>query len=185
MERSWTLVSNHFLRARESHQLSTQIENEIAGLQHLQTKALKAQYRELFGEDSPSSNHAYLVRRIAWRLQAIALGDLSQRARARAAELACDADLRLRPTPQVCSQIDGTDVNKQQTKLAVDPRIPPLGQTVTREYRGRTVRVQILAGGFEWEGRVYGSLSAVAWHATGTRWNGYAFFGLKQQVEHA
>ena len=136
--------------------MSTQTENEIAGLQHLKTKALQARYRELFGEDSPSSNHGYLVRRIAWRLQAIALGDLSQRARARAAELACDADLRLRPTPQVCRQIDGTDdPNQQQTKVAVDPRTPPVGETVTRQYRGRTVRVQILAGGFEWEGRVY------------------------------
>jgi hypothetical protein len=67
----------------------------------------------------------------------------------------------------------------------IDPRIPPLGETVTREYRGRTVRVKILASGFEWDGRVYGSLSAVAWHATGTRWNGYAFFGLNGRVEHA
>jgi hypothetical protein len=137
----------------------------------------------LFGEDSPSSNHRYLVRRIAWRLQAIALGDLSQRARARAIELACDADLRVRPTPQVCRQIDGTAI--EQPRPISDPRIPPVGQTVTREYRGRTVSVKIVASGFEWDGRVYGSLSAVAWHATGTRWNGYAFFGLKQQVEPA
>ena len=163
--------------------MSTELATEIAGLQHLKTKALKQRYRDLFGEDSPSSNHSYLVRRIAWRLQAIALGDLSQRARARAVELACDADLRVRPTPQVCRQIDGTAI--EQPRPISDPRIPPVGQTVTREYRGRTVSVKILARGFEWDGRVYGSLSAVAWHATGTRWNGYAFFGLKQQVEHA
>jgi hypothetical protein len=163
--------------------LSTQLANEIAGLQHLKIKALKERYRELFGEGSSSSNHGYLVRRVAWRMQAMALGDLSERAQARAAELACDADLRRRPTPLVCRYIDGTDI--EQPRPMPDSRIPPVGQTLTRESQGRTVRVKILASGFEWNGHVYGSLSAVAWHATGTRWNGYAFFGLKRQVGHA
>ena len=165
--------------------MGTNLEEQIAGLQQLKTNALKERYRDLFGEDSPSSNQRYLVRRIAWRLQAIALGDLSERARARAAEIACDADLRLRPTPQICRQLNPTDADKQQTTSMFDPRIPPVGQTLTREYRGRTVRVTVLAKGFEWDGRVYGSLSAIAWYATGTRWNGYAFFGLNGQVEHA
>ena len=164
--------------------MSPQVEQQVAGLQHLKTKALKEHYRELFGEDSHSSNRQHLVRRIAWRLQAIALGDLSEPARARAAELACDADLRLQPTSEVSRQINRAHTTEQQT-TSCDPRIPPVGQTVTREYHGGTVSVKIVAGGFEWNGRLYGSLSAVAWHATGTRWNGYSFFGLKQQVEHA
>ena len=163
--------------------METHIATEIAALRSLKTGALKARYRELFGEDSHSSNRTHLVRRIAWRLQAIASGDLSQRARARAAELAHDADLRLRPTPEVCRQIDGVDV--QQMRSASDPRIPPVGQTLTRHYRGHTIAVKIVAGGCEWNGRLYGSLSAVAWHATGTRWNGYAFFGLNRKVDHA
>jgi hypothetical protein len=156
---------------------------EIAALRSLKTRALKARYRELFGEDSRSSNPTHLVRRIAWRLQAIASGDLSERARARAAELARDADLRLQPTLEVCRQINGTD--GPQIRSASDPRIPPVGETLTREYRGHTIAVKIVAEGCEWNGRVYGSLSAVAWHATGTRWNGYAFFRLNGKVEHA
>jgi hypothetical protein len=156
---------------------------EIAALRSLKTRALKARYRELFGEDSRSSNPTHLVRRIAWRLQAIASGDLSERARARAAELARDADLRLQPTPEVCRQIRATD--GPQIRSASDPRIPPVGETLTREYRGHTIAVKIVAEGCEWNGRVYGSLSAVAWHATGTRWNGYAFFRLNGKVEHA
>jgi hypothetical protein len=163
--------------------LSPHIAIEIAGLRTLKTRALKARYRELFGEDSRSSNHTYLVRRIAWRLQAIASGELSERARARAAELARDADLRLQPTPEVCRQINGTD--GQQIRSASDLRLPPIGETLTREYRGHTIAVKIVAGGCEWNGRVYGSLSAVAWHATGTRWNGYVFFRLNGKVEHA
>src|SRR3954451_21175664 len=69
---------------------------EIESLRKLKTKALHGGYRELFGEESRSSNHAYLFRRIAWRLQAKAQGDLSERARKRAAEVADDAHLRLR-----------------------------------------------------------------------------------------
>jgi hypothetical protein len=163
--------------------LSPQLASEITGLQNLKTNALKARYRELFGEDSRSSNHTYLVRRIAWRLQAIAMGDLSERARARAAELAHDADLRLRPTAEVCQHLQAKDL--PQVASVSDPRIPPVGRTLTRQYRGRMVQVTIIREGFEWNGRVYGSLSAVAWHATGTRWNGYAFFGLNGKVEHA
>ena len=161
--------------------MSPQLANEIARLPNLTTPTLKARYRELFGEDSRSSNHQHLVRRIAWRLQAMAIGDLSDRARMRAAELACDADLRLRPTSEICRQIEDTG----QVASVTDPRIPPVGQILTRQYRGRTVRVHIVSSGFEWNGRVYGSLSAVAWHATGTRWNGYAFFGLNRMVDHA
>src|SRR4051812_16002529 len=66
---------------------------EIESLRKLKTKALQARYRELFGEESRSSNRAHLFRRIAWRLQARAEGDLSERARQRAAEL---------PTMPIC-----------------------------------------------------------------------------------
>ena len=87
--------------------MNPHIATEIALLRTLKTLSLKERYRELFGEDSRSSNQTHLVRRIAWRLQAVASGDLSERARARAAELARDADLRLQPTPEVCRQTAG------------------------------------------------------------------------------
>ena len=76
--------------------MNYEVQQEIEALRTPKTKALNARYRELFGEQSRSSNPAHLFRRIAWRLQAISKGDLSQRARDRAAELAADADLRLR-----------------------------------------------------------------------------------------
>src|SRR4051812_8349253 len=80
---------------------------EIESLRKLKTKALQARYRELFGEESRSSNRAHLFRRIAWRLQARVEGDLSERARQRAAELANDADLRLR-APRRFWRADGS-----------------------------------------------------------------------------
>ena len=68
---------------------------EIDQLRQLKTAALRVRYREIFGEESRSSNRQFLFRRIAWRLQAKAEGDLSERARRRALEIANDADQRL------------------------------------------------------------------------------------------
>ncbi len=72
------------------------IDCEIAGLRQLTVKQLRARHREVCGQPTRSPHKEHLVRRIAWWLQALAEGDLSRRARRRAAELACDADLRLR-----------------------------------------------------------------------------------------
>jgi len=55
---------------------------------------------------------------------------------------------------------------------------PPPGSVLTREYKGRTVRVRVLDDGFEYEGQPYRSLTAVARAITGSHWNGRAFFGL-------
>src|SRR3954447_15047035 len=93
-ERSWTGGSPALGRTRSTMDDALAMETER--LRKLKTKALKARYREPFGEESRSSNRAHLFRRIAWRLQAKAEGDLSERARKRAVELADDADLRLR-----------------------------------------------------------------------------------------
>jgi hypothetical protein len=73
------------------------IVNEVATLQRLSIGQLRQRFAELFGETTHASNRTWLIKRIAWRLQALAEGDLSERARRRAAELARDADLRLNP----------------------------------------------------------------------------------------
>jgi hypothetical protein len=71
--------------------MDSSIVAEIDQLRQLKTAALRVQYREIFGEESRSSNRQFLLRRIAWRLQAKAEGDLSERARRRALEIANDA----------------------------------------------------------------------------------------------
>src|ERR1700676_1781803 len=70
---------------------------EGAAMRRMSTRELRARYAETFGEPTNANNKTWLVKRIAWRLQAQAEGDLSERARRRAAELANDADLRLSP----------------------------------------------------------------------------------------
>ena len=62
-----------------------------------------------------------------------------------------------------------------------DPRLPPADTVLERVYQGQIVRVTVLASGFEYQGKHYPSLSAIAYRVTGTRWNGFHFFGLKQE----
>jgi hypothetical protein len=149
--------------------------NEVAALQRLSVSQLRQRFAQLFGETTHASNRTWLIKRIAWRIQALAEGDLSQRARQRAAELARDADLRLNP-PQ--SQATPTPPPSESISVPtpVDQRLPPPGTLLTRPYKGQLVQVQVLTDGFAYAGRVYASLSAVAKAITGSHTNGYWFF---------
>jgi len=154
------------------------VRREIESLRKLKTKDLKLRYRELFQEDSPSSNQQYLFRRIAWRLQALAEGDLSERAQQRANELAQDVEVRLRAPGGFWKALQQVEPANQR-----DLRLPVAGTVLQRDYHGATLSVTIAEDGFLYNGRSYRSLSAVAQHVTGTRWNGFAFFGLNRQSE--
>ncbi|GIW56159.1 MAG: hypothetical protein KatS3mg082_2563 [Nitrospiraceae bacterium] len=153
---------------------------EVAALQRMTVKELRARYAEVFGEETNTNNKAWLVKRIAWRLQALAEGDLSERARHRAAELANDADLRLSPPKAKPSSADPERTTTAGLRLKLDDRLPPPGTILTRKYKGEVLQVKVLPHGFEFEGEVYKSLSAVAKAITGTHCNGYLFFRLSQ-----
>jgi hypothetical protein len=152
------------------------IAKEVATLEAMNVAELRVRYSEVFGEETRVGHKTWLVRRIAWRLQALAEGDLSERARRRAAELANDADLRLIPPRSVQSQPANKDPGARQEQP--DPRLPPPGQTLRRLYKGRVLHVRILPKGFAFEGAVYRTLSAVAKAITGSHTNGFLFFGL-------
>lgn len=162
--------------------MSVNVAREVAALQRLTTRQLRHKFAEVFGDGTNANNRTWLVRRIAWRLQCLAEGGLSNRAKERAAELACDADLRLNPplapatAPAPTS--GSTGVVTRGVVPGPDRRLPPAGTVLARPYKGGTVRVTVLADGFEFEGEVYGSLSAAAKAATGTHCNGFSFFGL-------
>jgi hypothetical protein len=79
--------------------MALNIDLEVTALQRLTVGQLQTRYAELFGEPPRGRHRVWLVRRIAWRRQALAEGDLSARARQRSRELANDADLRLTPSP--------------------------------------------------------------------------------------
>ncbi|HEY7312094.1 MAG TPA: DUF2924 domain-containing protein [Gemmataceae bacterium] len=148
--------------------------NEVAALQRLTIGQLRQRFAEVFGEATPASNRTWLVKRIAWRLQAIAEGDLSERARRRAAELAQDADLRLNPPRSKTTPAAAPESVSVPTPI--DSRLPPPGTILTRPYKGQQLHVQVLHDGFAYAGNVYPSLSAVAKVITGTHTNGFLFF---------
>jgi len=158
----------------------TEIRREIEGLRSLTTAQLKEKYREVFGEQSRSNHKQFLFRRIAWRIQANAWGGLSERARRRALEIADDAELRIRAPKNFLK--DGPDESRTaETRIApgLDPRLPPPGSDLVRRYQGKDVVVRVRQdGGFECNGRIYTSLSKAVTEATGTRWNGFAFYNL-------
>lgn len=140
---------------------------------------LKTKYRELFGEDSRSSNKQFLTRRIAWRLQAQAEGDLSERARLRIAEIAEETDFRTR-APRGFLGMPGP-VTDSGRGMHNDLRLPPAGTEIRRRFGNRDIVVKVLPKGFEYEHQRYRSLSAIAREITGTRWNGLLFFGLTER----
>jgi hypothetical protein len=158
------------------------VSKEVAALQRLTIRELRTRYAEVFGDTTNASNRSWLVKRITWRLQALAEGDLSERAKCRAAELANDADLRLSPPKVKPAPMEATG----RTVTVVlgdkaDDRLPLPGTILIREYKGSAVQVKVLTNGLEFEGAVYKSLSAVAKAVTGSHCNGYLFFRMGQQ----
>jgi hypothetical protein len=159
--------------------MSLNVAREMAALGRLTLKQLRARYVEVFGEETNAQNKAWLVKRIAWRMQALQEGDLSERARRRAAELARDADLRLNPPSIKAGHVPAQQVQIHVLELDQDDRLPPPGTVVTRKYKGNVLQVKVLPHGFEYDGAVYASLSAVAKAITGSHCNGYLFFRLR------
>jgi len=150
---------------------------EFARLRRMTVAQLREKYAEVTGEETRSRHKDYLIRRIAWRLQANAEGDLSERARRRAMELAADSDVRLTAPRNKAVPAAGR-MKVATLHISQDDRLPMPGAVLTRRYKGRTIEVRVLPDGFEYEGEVYKSLSAVARAVTGTHWNGYHFFQL-------
>jgi len=162
--RSYTMVQN--------------VKIEVAALRRMSPAELREKYLAVFGEPTRTGNKDFLCKRLAWRLQSMAEGSLSDRARQRAAELARDADIRTTMPRTPMATVGATQ--RVQTAPAANPeRLPPPGAVLARQYRGRLIEVTVLPKGFEWEGRVFRSLSAVAQAVTGAHWNGHLFFGLK------
>ena len=152
---------------------------EVAALERMTVDQLRANYAEAFGEPTRSRHKEYLIKRIAWRMQANAEGGLSERALARARELANDADLRVTAPRQPKLATDAPE-RTVTVSTAAHPSTDLLpGTMLKREYKGRIVRVIVLPDGFEHEGERYKSLTAVTKAVTGKHWNGFQFFGLR------
>ncbi|NJO54662.1 MAG: DUF2924 domain-containing protein [Bacteroidales bacterium] len=134
----------------------------VAAIKTMPTPALKTMWRELYGTDAPPYNRRFLESRLAYRVQELAYGGLK---------------------PETVKRLDALargveDTNPKTRRIRADQK-PIAGTRLIREYGGVEHVATVLNDGYEFEGRPYKSLSAIARAITGTRWNGWVFFGLK------
>jgi Protein of unknown function (DUF2924) len=137
---------------------------QIALLQEATTVDLKHRWRELFGRDPPAFSRPFLQSRLAYRIQELAYGALKPEIVTRLESLG--------------ERLDGGNVTLR--RIRADDR-PLAGTKLIRAHQGIEHVVTVRDDGFEYEGRPYQSLSAIARAITGTRWNGWTFFGLTRQ----
>jgi hypothetical protein len=155
--------------------------DELAAMTVVQ---LRQQHRKLFGEEPQSSHRQFLFRRIAWRLQADEEGGLPESARELARAIAQDAPLRNRVVANAAKRRAGIPLDRSTTTTILpghDSRLPMPGGLIVKQFKDQTIVVKVLDDGFEYGDHRYGSLSAIAQEITGTKWNGFAFFGLMKE----
>ncbi len=138
--------------------MSADVIGKVAALPSLENDELKKLWRELFDEPAPRKKRDYLIPRLAWRIQELAYGGLSDKAQDR---------------------INRLIRSKEQLKPSSNRvKRPAVGTKLIREYQGIEHHVTVTRNGFEYQGRTYRSLSQIAREITGTRWSGPLFFGL-------
>jgi hypothetical protein len=139
---------------------------QLAALKTAPVAALKQKWRDLFEREPPAYNRHFLESRLAYRIQELAFGGLSPETLERLDVLA--------------DELEGKG-SKRRSSLK---NRPIAGTRLIREWRGAEHSVTVRQEDFEYQGRPYKSLSAIARAITGTRWNGLVFFGLKNKRGH-
>ena len=134
----------------------------IAALKTMPAPELKKQWRELFETEPPPYNRRFLESRLAYRIQELTYGGLKPETVKRLEALG--------------EQLDGGRIDIRKRKA--DER-PIAGTRLIREFQGVEHCVTVRDNDYEYQGRPYKSLSAIARAITGTRWNGWTFFGLR------
>jgi hypothetical protein len=138
------------------------LEAEIGRLPNLSLLELRHRWQTLFGHPAPKSlRRNFLARAVAYQMQVEAYGGLSVATKRRLREIA--------------NAVRTGDANAMLGSSRIKP-----GTQMIRQWQNTTHTVTALVKGFEWNGRTYKSLSAVANAITGSNWNGFAFFGIKR-----
>lgn len=134
---------------------------QLAALKAAPVADLKQKWRDLFDREPPPYNRRFLENRLAYRIQELAYGGLSEEILERLDALA--------------DELEGRAPHRRSS---LNTR-PIAGTRLIREWKGVEHCVTVRQEDFEYQGRPYKSLSAIARNITGTRWNGLVFFGLK------
>ena len=153
-------------------------ETNLSQIMELKEKSLgelKAKYEELFpGQKAPSNNKVFLWRKIAYHLQELECGNVSEATQGKIQELIRKYD----PVNNANIRPDYANGQIGKKKPSRDRRLPIPGTLITKEYKGKKYELKILEKGFEYNNKTYKSLSAIAKEVTGAHWNGYLFFNL-------
>ena len=162
--------------------MQSSVIGEIRRIQAMAVSELQVEWARLYGgELCRSRNRTFLVKRLCWRAQELRLGGLSDRARARVAELAPDSFIRACP-PRTHLLIEAPPAEPPPRPKSIrDARLPSPGSVLIRRWRDQEVRVAVFQDAYEWNGRRFSSLSEVARAVTGQHWSGPLFFGLRQR----
>lgn len=161
------------------------VSEQLVALERMTVGELVERYREVFGVPTRTRNKPYLRKRVAWQIQALAHGGLSERALAKIEELAPLSPVRWRPE-RLSNGAGGAPGGVLVPGRSWDPRLPAPGSMLRRIHNGVEHRVTVLGdGGFEYQGERHQSLSKIAKKITGTQWNGHLFFGTQHRTRKA
>ena len=138
--------------------LTDAVREDLLALQHLAMPQLIEKWQLLFNREPPKYGELFTRRRLAYRIQELAYGGLSDAAR---------------------RKIENVDVNVRRTHTGLR-----IGTLIVRTWRDVKYEVRVCRDGFEWNGKVFKSLSAVAKAITGVNRNGYLFFGIKDKLKN-
>ena len=167
--------------------MEASITNRLAALQEMNLGELRGEFEKVFGKPSLSRNRKVLVKRIAEKIQTdvatpealpapLAKPTLTVRFERKGGKKT-GGKTKGRPKAKAATQGKET-ATKPRPAGQRDPRLPKVGTTITKQYKGKTINVRVLDKDFEYQGKPYRSLSAIAKAVTGSIWNGYLFFGL-------
>ncbi len=140
-----------------------QVLARLAALKTMTVRELKAEWSKLMGSDAPNNSSQFMIQRLSYRIQELAFGGMSKPL--------------VRTLDALADEYEGKKVRKS---VITDPRNPIIGTRLMRGWNGTEHTVTVMKDGFDWQGQRFKSLSAVAKAITGTSWNGYRFFGLRQ-----
>jgi Protein of unknown function (DUF2924) len=135
---------------------------ELAALKVASFTTLRSKWRQLFETQPPAYNRRFLETRLAYRIQELAHGGLKPETVERLEAIA--------------DEVEGKGSSRRSSGAR-----PIAGTRLVREWKGKEHCVTVRSDDFEYQGRPYRSLSAIARAIAGTRWNGLVFFGLKNQ----
>jgi len=150
--------------------------SQITVLKNASVKELQQKHQELFSDqEATSDNKVYLIKRITYRLQELEYGGLSEKAQHRLAEL---INLHDPINNKAMRSKISMETDTEKKNIGRDRRLPIPGSVIVKEYRSNKIEVKVLENGFEYNGKIYKTLTTIAKEVSGAHWNGYVFFNL-------